>query len=105
MAIINGTTYDNSTPIEVINVLESARRNEMRIRIYYGDKATGSVWPDLPMRGKISRSMGPTKIPLLIKTSRSYGGEGILDHCIVKIETSPFKSVLYVHPEVKNRGE
>lgn len=101
MPIINGTTYHASTPSDVIAILEDARRTNKRIRVYYGDKKTGEIWPELAMRGTIKRSMGPTKVPLLVKTSRSYGGESILDHCIVKIETSPYKSVLYAHPNVK----
>lgn len=102
MPIVNGTTYHDSTPKAVINILEDARASGKRIRIYYGDSKTGDIWPDLPMCGTVNRSMGPTKIPLLIKTSRSFGGEGILDHCILKIETSPADRVLYVSDRCKN---
>jgi len=35
--------------------------------------------------GTVGRSTGTNKIPLLIKTKRSFGGGAILDHCIVKI--------------------
>jgi hypothetical protein len=63
--------------------------------------------------GKIGRSSGPIKIPILLKTINSDGGGAILDDCIVKIVTSPISSarVLYVHPryhqpamEITNEG-
>jgi len=95
MPIVNGTTYKDETPKAVINLLEASRTNHTRIRIFYGDVKTGRDWGDLPMCGTIGRSMGPIKIPLLIRTSRSTGGEGILDHCIVKITESKGGRVLY----------
>jgi hypothetical protein len=86
MQIVNGTSYHDETCKEVISWLETSRELKQRIRIFYGDK--GRCWNDeYDTIGHIGRSTGMQKIPLLIKNSRSYGGGGILDHCIVRIDT------------------
>lgn len=96
--LVDGTTYKDETPREVIDILERARKERKRICIRYGDTATGRDWGDPPMCGTIGRSSGPMKIPLLIKTRRSTGGEGLLEHRIIRITESPGKRVLYSHP-------
>jgi hypothetical protein len=48
--------------------------------------------------GRVSRSMGPMKIPILISSSRAMGGGGILDGCIVRIRTAAGNRELYRHP-------
>jgi hypothetical protein len=83
---MNGTTYDERTPRAVIDVLERARAEHLRVRIHYGDQGSGQDWGDVyDVAGYIGRSTGPVKIPLLIANSRSTGGGAILDHCIVRI--------------------
>jgi hypothetical protein len=95
--VINGTYYDPKTPDEVIKVLEHARQNHTRIRLYYGDTETGRSWlEEYDVEGHVGRSMGPIKIPILLHNARSIGGGGILTHCIVKIIVS--SKVLYQHP-------
>ena len=86
MPIIDGTTYSNDTPKEVIDILERARRNKWRLRIHLGDPKTGKPWGDVET-GYISRSMGPAmKIPLVIHNKQSTGAPGLLDNRIVCIE-------------------
>jgi hypothetical protein len=46
--------------------------------------------------GTIGRSTGTIKIPLLINNSRSFGGPGLLDDCIIKITVD--KKTVYSHP-------
>jgi hypothetical protein len=106
MPIVNGTTYDIRTPDKVVKVLEQARTNKTRLKIVYGDGNNGRVWEDFPIIGRIGRSMGPVKIPIILFNSRSMGGCGILDHCIVKIEHSNSKSggVLYRHPQYHEKS-
>jgi hypothetical protein len=95
--IVNGTAYRTETNDKIIEVLESARANKTRIRIFYGDQNTGKDWnEEWDIMGTIGRSTGTIKIPLLIKNSRSFGGGGLLDHCIVKITID--KKVVYKHP-------
>ena len=94
--IVHGTAYHIQTPAAVIRVLESSRRFNSRIRVFYGDIETGRDWcEEYDTIGTIGRSMGKIKIPLLIKNSRSMGGEAILDHCIIKITEAAGGRVLY----------
>lgn len=96
--IVNGTAYNINTSDEVIKILEDSRINKERIRIFYGDVNSGKDWMEInDTIGKIGRSTGKYKIPLLIKTSRSIGGGAILDHCIVKITID--KEIVYQNPE------
>lgn len=84
--IVQETAYHEETPDRVVLLLEQSRQNRTRIKINYGDLKTGKVWDDKPFSCTVGRSTGRIKIPLAIKTARSTGGEGLLDHCIVKIE-------------------
>ncbi len=94
----SGTCYHESTSDEVIRVLEGVMRSKRRIRLFYGDTATGRSWLDeWDVIGHLGRSMGPIKIPLLLKSLRSSGGSGILDHCIIRIQEG--HQVLYSHPD------
>jgi len=95
---INGTSYHKDTNNEVVNVLESARLNNNRIILDYGDVTTGKSWnEENDIRGTIGRSNGTYKVPLLIKTTRSYGGGAILDNCILKITDAKSRRILYKH--------
>lgn len=97
---VNGTSYDERTSPEVIKVLEAARQNRTRLHVSFGDVTTGLDWLDeFSSHGYIGRSMGPTKIPLLIANRRSTGGPGLLDHCIVRIRTSSGGRLLHRHPK------
>ena len=88
--VINGTSYHAETSQAVINVLESVRNEpRKRIRVYFGDVATGKCWnEEHDISGYIGRSNGTNKVPLLINNKRSFGGGALLDHCIVKIKES-----------------
>jgi hypothetical protein len=95
--VVNGTTYNDKTPRQVVDILERARESRDRLCIRYGDPETGRDWGDPRMCGRIGRSTGTIKIPLLIKTSRSTGGEGLLEHVIIRITSGG--RVLYEHPK------
>lgn len=84
-AEMTGTYYHEETPVIVCDILEESRISKHRIKIYYGDVKTGTPWSDF-VTCHVGRSTGRVKIPLAIKTSRSLGGEAILDNCIIKIE-------------------
>lgn len=105
--VVNGTSYDERTPPEVVRVLESARLNRTRLHISLGETGDergrlGQDWLDENGYGRIGRSTGSIKIPLLIHNRRSLGGPGLLDHCIVRICTSNGR-VLWQH-EKYNHG-
>jgi hypothetical protein len=94
----NGTYYDARTPVAVIKILEAARVSNWRLRLHYGDPATGKDSLDeWGLTGTIGRSMGPIKIPLIIASSRSHGGPGLLEYRIVKIRRTT-DGLLYQHP-------
>ena len=105
MKTINGTSYHDETPDDVIAILEKARLNRTRLHVSLGDTLTGKDWlEEFETHGYIGRSMGPVKVPLIIANRRSTGGGAILDHCIVRIRTSQGGRVLYQHPEY-HQGE
>lgn len=100
--LVNGTAYNMATPQKVVDILEQSRQHRTRLILDYGDANTGQSWGEVnDIRGHIGRSTGNVKIPLLIKTARSMGGGGVLDHCIVKITASKGGAVLYEHPTYK----
>lgn len=94
----DGTYYHHDTPQEVRRILDNAMNSRSRIRIFYGDTKTGKQWDEeYDIIGRVGRSMGSIKIPLIIANSRSHGGPGILDSCIVAIATAPSRFA-YKHP-------
>ncbi len=108
MQVINGTHYHEKTSQDVIDVLEEARAKQWRIRVHYGNTLVGEDWnEEYDVTGRIGRSMGPVKVPLLIHNARSMGGPAMLDHCIVRIRFSNWqrdgRDNLYCHP--KYHGE
>ena len=103
--ITNGTTYHDETPPALIQSIEAARLSDIRVRVFYGDAATGRDWcEEYDVTGRIGRSTGPVKITLLVHNARSYGGRGLLDNCIVKLMNTRTRRVLWQHPTY-NRPE
>jgi hypothetical protein len=83
----DGLFFDINTDGKVIKELCQAYRGKYRIRLWYGDELKS--WnEEHDTIGTIGRSTGKIKIPLLIKSSRSYGGGAILDNCIVRIDVN-----------------
>jgi hypothetical protein len=102
----DGTFYHLETPKRVVDVLESCRRSGRRIRLYYGktdpdSPDVGLDWEEqFDITGKLGRSTGTIRIPILLHNSRSTGGGAILDHCIVRITSSRKGGLdLYRHPQ------
>ena len=83
---VNGTSYDINTDKKIVSILDDAIINRKRLKLDYGNTETGENWNECyDIIGRIGRSTGTIKIPLLILTSRSYGGGAILDSSIIKI--------------------
>ena len=79
--------FDENTCDKVKAALVDCYHSKARIRIWYGDTATGVSWlEEYDTIGTIGRSGGQVKIPLLLKNARSSGGGGILCHCIIRID-------------------
>lgn len=95
---IKETWYHASTPRAVREVLERVMESRTRVRIHLGDTVTGCSWmEEYDVVGRIGRSTGITKIPLLVAEGED-GGPGLLDHCIVRIQNARTGADLYRHP-------
>ncbi len=78
------------TADEVKRILCELCGTEKRIRLFLGEPTTGEVWPEeYDVIGRIGCSMGPVKVPLLLRTSRSIVGGAILTHCVLGIDRAP----------------
>jgi hypothetical protein len=86
--VVNGTFYNAGTPDDLIQVLERARESRVRLAVAYRSESR-------PEFGRVGRSMGPVKIPLLVHNSRALGGEGLCTSIIVEIRESAGGKVLY----------
>ena len=94
--LVNGTSYDKRTDDEVIRILEHCRMNNIRVVLDYGDTKTGKSWNDrYGITGRVGRSSGQIKVPILLHNKRSHGGGEILTHCIIGIKRSKGKDTLY----------
>lgn len=100
----SGTAYHLETPGHLVELLERLRQNGTRITIDFGDVNTGKSWEEeYDITGRIGRSTGSIKIPLLVHNARSYGGGALLDHCILSIKHSNKKDggILYEAPVLR----
>lgn len=89
-----GTWFDYDTPPKVRSILERYRKEGGRIRIFYGDRSGRSWMDENDVIGRVGRSTGTMKIPLLIAEGE-YGGPGILDSCIVRIIDADTRQEIY----------
>lgn len=103
---INSTYYHIETPNDMIQILERLKSSQLKCRFHWGDISTGEDWGDTwDVKGRIGKSGGSIKIPLLIHNVNSSGGGGILTHCIVKITTIAGKRSIYEHPKYHIKPE
>jgi len=93
------TYFDPGTDSKVASILESARKTDRRLRLFLGDTETGRDWmSENDVLGRIGRSMGPMKVPLLVSDGE-HGGGAILTACVVRIIDADTLRDLYVHPK------
>ena len=94
---VDGVSFSQETKESVINILLDAIKNKYRIRIFFGDAKSGTDWcENFDTMGTIGLSCGTAKVPLIIHSIRSMGGDAILTDSIVKITRN--KKVIYQHP-------
>lgn len=94
-----GTFFNNNTPKKVQRLLEDYRRSESKIRIVLGDPETGRDWmEENDVLGRVGRSTGSMKVPLLIADGECGGG-AILDGNIVRMFDVASGKELYRHPK------
>lgn len=79
------TWYSPGTPVAVRKILERYRIEGGRIRLFYGDPATGRDWlEENDVVGTVGRSSGTLKVPLLIPPG-DCGGPAISDNCLIRL--------------------
>ena len=92
--VVNGVSFDTNTNDRVIEILLDYIGRDERIRIFYGDTKNGSDWCETyDTIGTVGLSCGTEKIPLMIHSIRSIGGDAIRTSNIVKITRD--KRVIY----------
>ena len=96
-ALTNDTYFDPGTCPEVIKALESCRKTRCQVRLVYGDTKSGQSWFDeFDVVGRIGRSTGWLKVPLLIEAGEA-GGAAILTACLLRIIDWQSGAALYTH--------
>ena len=83
---LRGRTYfDPGTDARAARVLEDCRKRRRKVRLILGDTDTGESWLDeYDVVGRIGRSTGTLKVPLLIEPGAD-GGPAILTACLLAI--------------------
>ena len=95
--VVDGVSFSQGTKESVINILLDAMKHRDRIRIFFGDAESGADWCEtFDTMGTIGLSCGTAKVPLLVYSVRSMGGDAISTDSIVKITRN--KKVIYQHP-------
>lgn len=79
------TYFDPGTDPKVARALETCRRDGRKVRLVQGDTASGRSWLDEhDVVGRIGRSTGMMKVPLLIEAGAD-GGVAILTNCLLRL--------------------
>ena len=82
-----------------MTILLNSYAYHFRIRIWYGDPETGRSWnEEYNTMGRIGRTTGNIKIPILVKNSRSWGGGDVLVGSIIRIDDIEDKRTLWKVP-------
>ena len=92
--VVNGVKYKKDASDTVVKILESARLNGTRISILYGDPKTGKAWNGgTAYCGYIGKNSH--KLPVLLLTKQSAGGECVMDSSILEIKEAKTNKILY----------
>lgn len=98
-ANLKETWFNLDTPVKVRRILEQYRKSGKAIRLFYGDVERGEDWlEENDVVGKIGRSSGTFKIPILLQNGEAWG-VSILDHAIVRLMDVADRKVLWEHPK------
>ena len=96
-ALTRDTYFDPGTSPEVVKVLEACRKKRCQVRLVFGDTRSGQSWFDeFDLVGRIGRSTGWLKVPLLIEAGDAEGG-AILTACLLCIIDWQSGAALYTH--------
>lgn len=79
-------------------ILKGSMQGKYRLRFWYGDIDTGKAWDEeYEVTGRVGRSCGNVKVPLLINNSSSLGGGELMTSHIVRIDDIEERRTLYKH--------
>lgn len=100
------TYFDPGTDPKVQKILEKYRQSEKLIRIFYGDPHTGrDSCEEWDVVGRIGRSGGLMKVPLLLADGENFGGSILTERIlrIMDVETNKdvYRSSLYEVPNIQ----
>ena len=96
MALLQ-SVRDHGSISKAAKVLESCRTRERKVRLILGDTSTGEPWlEEHDVVGRIGRSTGSLKVPLLIEPGE-HGGCAILCACLLAIVDWETGDFLYRH--------
>ncbi|WP_038214437.1 hypothetical protein [Xenophilus azovorans] len=92
------TYFDPGTDPKAARALETCRRDGRKVRLVHGNTTTGRCWLDEhDVVGRIGRSTGTMKVPLLIEAGDD-GGVAILTNCLLRLIDWESGRDLYRHP-------
>ncbi|MFQ5570372.1 MAG: hypothetical protein ACE5G0_11895 [Rhodothermales bacterium] len=86
--------YHQTTPEDLVRLLDQLREKYTHVRIHYGDLETGEETS--LSDGYVSRSSGSPRIPLLVQLGEDDSAI-VLDHRILQIDDLDHDLVLYRH--------
>lgn len=79
------TYFEPGTDPKAARALEACRREQSTVRLVLGDTASGRCWlGEYDVVGRIGRSTGALKVPLLIEPGADGGG-AILTSCLLRL--------------------
>ncbi len=91
------TYFDPGTDPKVKRLLEQYRRSGSPVRLFFGDHETGRDWmSEFEVLGRIGRSTGTMKVPLLVAEGDRYGAAILTRNVLRIIDAASLKQV-YVH--------
>lgn len=80
----------------LINILLRAYKYGFRVRVFYGDIHTGRSWnEEYDVTGKIGRTCGKIKVPILLKRKDSNYGGALLLSSVIRIDDIEDKKTLW----------
>lgn len=80
----------------LINILLRAYKYGFRVRVFYGDIHTGRSWnEEYDVTGKIGRTCGKIKVPILLKRKDSNYGGALLLSSVIRIDDIEEKRTLW----------
>lgn len=94
--------FDPDTADGAKRAITEAFYSSKNIRIWLGDPLTGQAWlEEFDVRGRVGRSTGVIRAPLLLSQRRSIGGAAILTRHVLRVDYTTGKT-LYQHPQFKH---